>query len=285
LRLLAGLALIGADDLAARLHEWETGHLPVAAGPGAEPVTLTERGATIRALVGLAFHAADTTARAMSATAGVAQSVASWVAAPLRPVVRSPLVRPIRRPIEALAARGQKRYERLVRTGLAEERRTRRLAEGVTGLLMADVVEFAGENPGVKRLVDAQVDRLLPSLVADPTIQELLVQQLGEWLEGLTTRSETLDPLVRGLGDRYIAYLNEHPEDVQNLVQGQAMSMAGEVRDSVRTLTVTGDSFVEAFARGLLRRPLREDLSADQQRRYGNTSPTDGAVTPGESAL
>ncbi len=77
---------------------------------------------------------------------------------------------------------------------------------------------------------------------------------------GLATRAETLDPLVREVGDRYIAYLNEHPDDVQNLVQGQAVGMATEVRDDVRTLTVTGDTFLETLARALLRRTPREDL-------------------------
>ena len=55
----------------------------------------------------------------------------------------------------------------------------------------------------------------------------------------------------RSLGDRYIAYLNEHPDDVQNLVQGQAVGMASEIRDQVRTLTVTGDTVLEALARAV----------------------------------
>jgi hypothetical protein len=171
------------------------------------------------------------------------------------------------RPVRNLAERGRKRYVRLIQVGLAEERRAREVAAGVTGLLMEDVTDFAGENAGVQSLVDAQVERLLPALVADATIQQLLVEQLGEWLEGLTTRSESLDPLVRALGDRYIAYLNDHPDDVQNLVQGQAVSMAGEVRDSVRGITVTGDSFLEILARGLLRRPPRDETQAEQWRR------------------
>jgi len=65
---------------------------------------------------------------------------------------------------------------------------------------------------------------------------------------------------VQEVGDRYIAYLNEHPDDVQNLVQGQAIGMATEVRDDVRTVTVTGDTFLETLVRALLRRTPREDL-------------------------
>ena len=118
------------------------------------------------------------------------------------------------------------------------------MADEVTGLLIEDIVRFVGDNPGVKALIDTQV-------------------------AGLATRAETLDPLVQEVGDRYIAYLNEHPDDVQNLVQGQAAGMAAEVRDDVRTVTVTGDTFLETLARALLRRTPREDLpppSTDVQR-------------------
>lgn len=281
LRLLAGLALIGVEGLAERLRQWEAGHPPAPAGP-ATAAEQQPAGGAARALAGLVFEATGTTARAVSATANMAQSA---VGAVLRPVARSPLLRPLRAPVDALASRSQERYQRFMRRGQIEEQRSRRMAEDVTGLLLEDLVDFAGENPGVKRLVDAQVDRLLPSLVTDPTIQALLVQQLGEWLEGLTTRSETLDPLVQGLGDRYIAYLNEHPDDVQNLVQGQAVSMAGEVRDSVRTITVTGDSFLEALARGLLRRTPREDLPPPGlASRYSRSPATTGTQTTESAA-
>jgi len=67
-----------------------------------------------------------------------------------------------------------------------------------------------------------------------------------------------LDLLRMALTHR--SYLNEHPDDVQNLVQGQAIGMATEVRDDVRTVTVTGDTFLETLVRALLRRTPREDL-------------------------
>jgi hypothetical protein len=278
-RLVVGLALIGADGLTARLRESEVNALTSDAPPEAALDGLPGAGQTLRALIGLGFHAVDSTARAVSLTTGAARSFAGAVSAPLRPIARSPLVRPVR----GLAERGRERYLGVIRLGLAEEQRMRRLAADATGLLLEDLTGFAGENTGVTDLVDEQVERLLPALVADPTIQQLLTRQLGEWIDGLVPRSESLDPLVRALGDRYIAYLNENPEDVQNLVQGQAVSMAGEVRDSVRSITVTGDSFLEILARGLLRRPPRDDSQAIKpRRRYARGTHADGAFDAGE---
>jgi hypothetical protein len=109
------------------------------------------------------------------------------------------------------------------------------MAGEVAGLLIEDLVRYVADNPGVMALIDTQV-------------------------AGLATRAEILDPLVQEVGDRYIAYLNEHPDDVQNLVQGQAAGMAADVRDDVRTITVTGDTFLETLARALFRRTPREDL-------------------------
>ncbi|NOX62451.1 MAG: hypothetical protein GXP42_10995 [Chloroflexi bacterium] len=73
------------------------------------------------------------------------------------------------------------------------------------------------------------------------------------------------DPSIRMLvqvqGDTYIEYLQqENPDAVQSLVQGQSLSMAGQLVEEVRERTVTGDSLIETLARALLRRPPREEL-------------------------
>lgn len=252
LRLAIGLALIGADEFAARLAAWEAAHPAWQVGPEGANDAQAAAGGMASALLGLLFEATDTTIRAASATTDAAGRVADAL---ILPVAR-PLLRPFAAPFRALAARGR-----------AEERRSRRMAADLTGLLIEDLTDVAGENPGVRRLVDAQVDRLLPDLAADPAIQQLLVQQLGVWLAGLAARSASLDPLVQALGDRYIAYLNENPDDVQNLIQGQALSMADEVTDSVRGLTVTGDTFLEIIARRVFRRPPRDDAPPVDLRR------------------
>ncbi len=260
IRLLVGFALAGGDELTQRLRGWEAANPPepitLPGGPEAEPAGDQAR----HVLIGMVFDAAERTRQIAWGAAGLSASLvgALWSAA--RPVAGSVLLRPLWIPIRAVATRGEARLERWTRTGREEEQRSRRLTGEVTGLTIGDVVNYAGDNPSVQSLVDAQVDRLLPALVEDDAFQELLREQLGVWIAGLATRPETLEPLVREVGDRYIAYLNEHPGDVQTLVQGQAVGMAAEVRDNVRTVTVTGDTFLETLARALFRRTPRQEL-------------------------
>jgi hypothetical protein len=256
-RLLVGLALIGSDGLIKRLREWEVGH---PAQYSEQQEAENDGDAARQALVGMAFETAEMARQVVWGAAGLSVSVAGAMWSAFRPITNSFLFRPLWIPVRSVVTRSEARRERYAQAGRSEEQRSRKLAGEVAGLLIEDIVGYVGDNPGVKALIDAQVERLLPELVADATIQALLVEQLGTWIAGLTTRAETLDPLVRELGDRYIAYLNEHPEDVQNLVQGQAVGMATEIRDDVRTLTVTGDTFLETLARGLFRRTPREDL-------------------------
>ena len=231
-RLLVGLALVGGDGLIGRLREWETAH-PL--GGSAQAEAELDGDLARRALIGMAFETAETVRQAALGAAGLSVSVAGAMWSALRPITGSFLFRPFWSPVRSVATRGEARFVRYTRIGRSEEQRSRKMADEVTGLLIEDIVRYVADNPGVKALIDTQV-------------------------AGLATRPETLDPLVQEVGDRYIAYLNEHPDDVQNLVQGQAVGMAAEVRDDVRTVTVTGDTFLETLARALLRRTPREDL-------------------------
>jgi hypothetical protein len=231
-RLLVGLALIGSDGLIGRLREWEAAY----SSDQAEPSEAEIDGDTARRVfVGMAFETAEMARQVVWGAAGLSASVAGAMWSAFRPITNSLLFRPFWMPVRSMAARSEARRERYAQVGRSEEQRSRKLADAVTGLLIEDIVRYVADNPGVKALIDTQV-------------------------AGLATRPETLDPLVREVGDRYIAYLNEHPEDVQNLVHGQAVGMATEIRDDVRTVTVTGDTFLETLVRALLRRTPREDL-------------------------
>lgn len=259
-RLLIGLALVGGDDLTRRLRAWETARVPEPLELSGEAETASASDLARRALIGMIFEAAETSRQLVWGAAGLSASFAGALWSAFRPVADSFVFRPLWAPIRAAVTRGESRFERYSRIGRDEEQRSRRLAGEVTGLIIEDAVNYIGDNPGVRALVDAQVERLLPRLVADAAIQTLIREQAGAYIGYLATRPESLDPLVREVGDRYIAYLNEHPEAVQNLVQGQAVGMATEIRDDVRTITVTGDTFLETLARALLRRTPREEL-------------------------
>jgi hypothetical protein len=231
-RLLIGLALVGGDGLIGRLREWEAAH-PLGGSAQAEE----ELGGDLarHALIGMAFETAEMVRQAALGAAGLSVSVAGAMWSALRPITGSFLFRPFWSPVRSVATRGEARFVRYTRIGRSEEQRSRKMADEVTGLLIEDIVRYVADNPGVMALIDTQV-------------------------AALATRSEILDPLVQEVGDRYIVYLNEHPDDVQNLVQGQAAGMAADVRDDVRTITVTGDTFLETLARALFRRTPRENL-------------------------
>jgi hypothetical protein len=285
MRLLVGLALIGGDDLMSHLRGWENAHPPGSTEPDGPAQPESSGDLARRVLIGMLFEAAETAARVVTVSASLPASIAGALWSTIQPVADSSLFRPFWAPIRAIATRGENNFQRYTQTGRFEEQRSHHMAAEVTGLLIEDMVSYAGQNPGVKALVDAQVGSLLPTMVTDPTIQQLLVEQLGTWMAGLATRPETLDPLVREVGDRYIAYLNEHPDEVQNLVQGQAVGMAAEVRDNVRTVTVTGDTFLETVVRGVLRRAPREDLPPPNlPRQTESTRPTAAPARPDDGA-
>jgi hypothetical protein len=71
---------------------------------------------------------------------------------------------------------------------------------------------------------------------------------------------EAVQLLIRAQGDTYISYLNANPGSVQNLVQGQSLTLASQMRDEVRERTVTGDSVVDTIVRNILRLKPREEL-------------------------
>lgn len=117
------------------------------------------------------------------------------------------------------------------------------------------------DSPAVQRLVRTQVDAILPSLADDPRIQEVIRKQAGAYIAVL---GKTVDPNVQALirlnGDDYITYLNAHPEQVQNLIQGQTIGMTTEIMNEVRERAVTADSTIEMIVRRILGRKQRDEL-------------------------
>lgn len=125
---------------------------------------------------------------------------------------------------------------------------------------IARVLPTLADNPAVLDLVLNQVDQVLPELADNPQIQELIKAQAGSYVAYLSEHPEVLEDLVRTLGDEYINYLNQYPAAVQTLVQGQSLSMAGEVRDELRERTVTADSIADTIVRKFLRRTPLDEL-------------------------
>lgn len=115
-------------------------------------------------------------------------------------------------------------------------------------------------SAAIKALILAQVDEILPELADNPGIQQLVLAQVDAILPELAA-SDPIQALIRAQGDKYIDYLNEHPDKVQNLISGQSMGLAGQMLDEVRERTVTADSVTEMIVRNLLKKKPRSELS------------------------
>jgi len=64
--------------------------------------------------------------------------------------------------------------------------------------------------------------------------------------------------------DNSIQYLTSNPE-VQELVQSQSVGLVGEIVEETRERTVSADNYIEAWARTILRRPMRSELPEPPQ--------------------
>jgi hypothetical protein len=88
-------------------------------------------------------------------------------------------------------------------------------------------------------------------------------EEVNRWIEvGRKEEKRSRDLANKALTeqvDNSIQYLTSNPE-VQELVQSQSVGLIGEIVEETRERTVSADYFLEAWARTLLRRPMRSEL-------------------------
>ncbi len=118
-----------------------------------------------------------------------------------------------------------------------------------------------GSPDQVQALIRSQAGEYLAYLESNPDEVNALVQQVaGNYLTYLQDHPEELDPFVQAQTQRILDHLSENPEQVQSLVQGQSLTMASQMRDEVRSGTVTADTAVEMIVRSLFKRAPRTEL-------------------------
>jgi len=153
--------------------------------------------------------------------------------------------------------------------------------DALIGAQIDKLLPLLADHPAVERLIEAQVDKILPKLAESAAIHDLIVAQVDRLLPELAESAaihdliaaqvaqilpelavdEQIELLIRAQGDRYIDYLNEHPDKVQNLISGQSAGLAGQMLDEVRERTVTADSVTEMIVRNLLKKKPRSELA------------------------
>ncbi len=264
----------------------------------------------VSGLAGAAFEGLENVNNGISALWNFNKSVlhtAGEITAPLRrPLDVLGVSEFVRQPVEAVVTNVEERVAQLEEKGRAGLAQTSSFTiQTISGTIDA-IIEYLRTNPQVdklihdkidqvlpllannvevQKLVRKQVDAILPTLAGDPTIQQLIQTQATLYLATLQgTLDANLQGLIRQQGDAYIDYLNANPQSVKNLVQGQSMSLAGEVMDEVRERTVTADSVAEMIVRRILGRKQREQLEPPppyvQRRAQTARLPSDFVNTP-----
>lgn len=200
-----------------------------------------------------------------------------------RPLYGSWLFSPLRNLSGQLAQQTHAIRKQFRLISKTEAERSRRLARTVFGRSVVEVTGFLGQNQAVDDLLQAKVGEIVPGLGGLSSIDTLIQDLVGRYLDFLRQHPEQVDALVQAIADDYLAYLSEHPElvdkliqqrgdryldylhdenpeAVQELIQGQSLGLVDEMMDQVRERTVTADSLVETMFRGILRRTPREKM-------------------------
>ena len=259
-------------------------------------------------LAAVTLEATDAGIRVGRTTSGRVYTAVVQVTQPLRmPLDRLGVTDLAARQLEAISTQLATTIEQLETRGAASavesakltERSATEMVDGIVRRLRDDselldllfaqlnwILPKLGEVPAVKELVRNQVAAILPELADDPAVTQVIRAQVAAilpnscqmaedagdtavdpgagqraYLAYLNEHPDEVQALIRNQGDVYIDYLNAHPAQVQTLLQGQSLGLASQVRDEIRERTVTADGLVDTVVRNLLRLKPREALA------------------------
>lgn len=214
--------------------------------------------AVLRLLVGLTLEGVDELTRRLR----------EWEEKVMQPDDTSPPVEEIRAAEPASLSEGDRLYYALIGAAFAARERAARdlpawLAapgEGVQQVI--DTAERLTENPVLRPLVK-------PVKAQAETVGKQINAEVERWIaigQAEAGHSRAVARIaVPEIIDEVLESLAENPE-LQDLIQQQSVGLAGEVVDSMREVTVTADTVVEAVVRRLLGRKPRRQLPAPDNR-------------------
>ena len=119
-----------------------------------------------------------------------------------------------------------------------------------------------GRNESERSLtaVEGTISSVMEEVPQASQINDLVQTMVQNVIAYLQENPDIIQNIVRSQGGIYIEFLHENPEPIQDLVQGQTLSIVGELQEGVREQLVTGDNVIELFARSIFRRIPREEL-------------------------
>ena len=244
MRMLVGSVLFGSEELLKRTRAWEEAHPQAslqASSEDSESLPESDLVLLRHLLIGALFLGPSLISHPILALADTTEKVVGFVGSLVGPFTRLPLMRPANRIWGSYQDKMTAVIEQFIEKGRQEEPYSKAMAQDLLPEIIDDTLVATSEHvDGVQVLVRDQVSKYLAYAMEHP---------------------EELEALVQLIGDRYLEYLKEeNPEALQAIIQGQSLSLAGEVTDELRARTVTADSIVEMFMRSLLRRPARQEL-------------------------
>ena len=212
-----------------------------------------------QAALGFTIKSTRTARKNLRTASRISEKASSAILSPVKRIFNSRPLRPVRDRIDTLAARGEQEIEDWIQMGADQERRSREIAQKTLDLAVEDVVRYLSNSPALKRLIESQIDQIAIDLPQTTQVDVLVRVLANNYINYLYENPSQVQELIKGQGDTYLAHLEENPEQVQSLVQGQSVGLIEDIREEVRTFTVTGDSFLELLARRLFRRPNRTE--------------------------
>jgi len=212
------------------------------------------------AAVGFMFRSAETARKNLKTAVYVSEAMGDIFLRPARRILRSRPFRPLRNQFETLVARGEAEVEDWVQVGTSEEERSRQLARDTASTAVNDVIQYLSQSPALEALIKSQIDQMAIDLPQTTQIDVLVRVLANNYITYLNDNPEEVQNLIRSQGDTYLDHLSDNPEQVQTLIQGQSQGLIEEIRDEVRERMVTGDSVLELLARSLFRRRPRSEL-------------------------
>lgn len=195
--------------------------------------------------LGLLVETAQTAGRAMR----LGQRVTGLGWRLTRPLRRNWFTRPLTAVWDRQAARLRDLGE-AVREPMRQEADAR--VQAVTARIVDAVLTLAARQPALRELVRAEVAAVLPELADHPQVTALVDAQVTQILPKLATHPqirERVYDLVQAQADRYMDYLEQDPEQIQRLVQGQSVGIVNDLLENVREQTVTADTVLERMVR------------------------------------
>ncbi|MEL6340692.1 MAG: hypothetical protein AAFP04_05080 [Myxococcota bacterium] len=125
---------------------------------------------------------------------------------------------------------------------------------------------------GLEKMVDLIIERVSGSAAAERLVDRFVVyltrnKHVDRLVEAYTEHviktleeSALLDEVVRRQTNRYLAYLEEHPEIIEAIVEEQSFSVAGSMSGTIRSRTVAVDNALESLVRRVLGRRARSEV-------------------------